>query len=129
MAQSVRIQRGVTIGSTFFGENRTQTVDAAQFNSQLVPTATTDLQIIFPIDFSQIQAIMMLSTYDVTVETNSGSSPTDTISLKAGVAKVWTVNDVGTSCFITADCTNIYITNTSGSSAVVTFAVCYDVTP
>lgn len=82
-----------------------------------IPTASTDTAVSFPIDLSQCAGILFVSDQAVTLETNSGGSPTDTINLAANVPYVWCtgapfVNKV------TADVTaTIYVTNASGSTA------------
>lgn len=77
------------------------------------------------IDKSQIQCMLLKSDKDVEVYTNdlSTGTPTDHISLKAGIPIIWT-KDNHESCPITADVTdNIYISNTGASAAHVQIRV------
>lgn len=65
------------------------------------------------LDVSEVSFVWMKSTVDMTLKTNSTSSPTDTISLAANKPLVWF-----TGCYysnpLTADVTQMYITNASG---------------
>jgi hypothetical protein len=131
MGFTARIQRGITLGTTFYGENRTITCDAqSSLPSQVVNASTTNQEISYFVDFSQLGAqscMVLYSTQDLTIKTNSSGSPTDTITLTANGARVWAGGE--SSCPFSADVTKIYVTNATGSAATVTILVCYDATP
>ena len=127
MSQNVQINRNLKINSVTYGESRTVTLDTPSALIEVIGSGITDKQVIFPVDYSQLQVVCLHSTQNLTLETNSGSSPTDTISRTANVAKVWYTGE--SSCPFTADCTNIYVTNATGSAATLTMVICYDSTP
>ena len=54
-----------------------------------IPDSSTDLLVAFTLDVSEVQVLYMLSDYDITIETNNGSTPADTLELKAGVPYVF----------------------------------------
>jgi len=105
------------------------TGDASESRSIDVPDSSTDLQVNLEIDITQIKAIYIVSTQNVTLETNSGSTPTDTIALLANKPYVW-FSDSYFVNKLTADVTTgIFLTNASGSAAVVDIALTHDATP
>jgi hypothetical protein len=80
--------------------------------------------------YSTIKSCLLYCDTALTIKTNSSGSPTDTITLAAGVQKIYT-NDgaVGTGTnFFTADVTKIYVTNSTTASNL-TIRVLYDSTP
>ncbi|HAI11075.1 MAG TPA: hypothetical protein DCM28_05180 [Phycisphaerales bacterium] len=94
-----------------------------------VPDSSTDLQATVGIDVSEIKSLYLLSTQDVTIETNDGSSADDTIALKAGIPLIWENVSGYYDNPLSTDVTDLYITNASGSDATVTLRVLQDVTP
>lgn len=95
-----------------------------------IADSETDTLVSATIDISQVKHIFMLSTVDMTIETNSSSAPTDTWVLQANVPYVWNV-DLGVyyTNKITADVTAIYLTNASGAAGTFQMEVLYDSTP
>lgn len=93
-----------------------------------VATAETDLEISVAIDVSEIAAIIITSSQDVTFETNDGAAPDDTLNLLADVPYVWSET-----CYfanlLTADITSVFITNASGSTATIKILTVGDATP
>lgn len=93
-----------------------------------IPDSSTDMLVNFSLDVSVLQSIYITSDQDVTLETNDGGTPTDTINLKADVPYIWAIGDYFTNK-ITADITALYFTNASGSAAVVDIEALTDPTP
>lgn len=93
-----------------------------------IPDSSSDLEIELVIDVSQVQGILLVSDQDVTIETNDGSSPDDTISLKAGIPYVWYDGKYDALVF-GSDVTSIFVTNASGSDARLQMLCVVDPTP
>lgn len=90
----------------------------------------TDLQINVAIDVSALQAIQISSDQDVTIETNNGTTPDDTFTLKANKPITWVANDVAANPFASGvDVTAVFVTNSSGSTANVKILGVQDATP
>ncbi len=93
-----------------------------------VADGVTDQLTTIAIDFSELEGLFIYSDYAITVETNDGTTPDDTIAIAAGVPMVWY-----TGCDhanpLTADVTAFYITNASGSTANIKIRVLQDSTP
>ncbi len=96
--------------------------------SESVVTASTDLAITCAIDVSAVKSFYVVSDQAVTLETNSGGSPTNTIVLKAGVPYQWNTDSYNT-FLLTGDVTVIYVTNASGSTAAIELRCVQDSTP
>lgn len=96
--------------------------------SEAVADSETDYEIVVTMDVSEIESVMIVSDQDVTLETNSGDTPDDTLSLVAGVPYVWT-SDSYHVCLLTTDITSIFITNASGSEATLKIEAVIDPTP
>ncbi len=93
-----------------------------------VADSETDFQINAAIDVSAAKVIYLHSTQNVTVETNNGGSPDNTINLVANIPYLWTHDGYAVN-LLTVDVTAFYITNASGSSATFTVKVLQDATP
>lgn len=94
-----------------------------------IPDSTTDQQVPVTIDADQLQVLYMVSDEDVTVEANDGSTPDFTISLVADRELLWRASDSYFSNPVTDDVTDLYITNTSGSTAAIEIWIGADTTP
>lgn len=92
-----------------------------------IATGQTDYLVSFELTVAKCVAIFVKSDQDVTLETNSGSSPTNTIALKANIPYVWYTNKYDSLKF-TSDVTKIYITNASGSTARLQIEALVDAT-
>lgn len=80
-----------------------------------IANSVTDQEVVFSIDRSQLVSLFLLASVAMTLETNSGSSATDTIALAAGIPYRWFTGQYNT-CLITADVTKFFLTNASGGS-------------
>ncbi|QDT95553.1 hypothetical protein [Gimesia aquarii] len=93
-----------------------------------IPDASTDLEVVISIDFSALKLLFMVADQDLTIETNNGTTPDDTISLTADKPLVW-FEQSGYSNPLTMDVTNMFVTNNSGSAAKLIIKTLQDATP
>ncbi len=110
-------------------EATTVSVDQLIPFQKTIAAAASNVQYIFPIDFSQLQFVWIKGENAMTIKTNSSGSPTDTITLVAGVAKVWKTGDASGNPF-TADVTlagGLFVTSTLGG--LLEIYIGYDETP
>lgn len=96
---------------------------------EAVADAQTDKLIVAAIDVSALQGLFIMSTQDLTLETNSGSEPDDTLELVAGAWIWWAKDQSAEACPLTADVVGFYATNASGAEASVTIIAVQDATP
>lgn len=84
-------------------------------------TDATDALVDFTLDVSQLKSLVMYSEGgDITVETNDGTTPGDTINLVSGQYTVYSAaSGSGTSNPFSTDVTSLYITNTGTASLVI----------
>src|ERR1039458_1811896 len=79
-------------------------------NSTLtVPASTSNYHMALSVDVDQLISFLMYSSANVTVKTNSSSSPAQTLTLVAGIGLTWN-NANGQSNPLTTDITGIYVT-------------------
>lgn len=97
--------------------------------SESIPDSSTDLQVTFALDVSAIKSIYIKSDQNITLETNNGSTPDDTLTLLAGVPYIWHTDSYFTNLLTTDITTDIFITNSSGSAALLEIEVVTDPTP
>lgn len=106
-----------------------KTATASQsIEDEPIADSETDFAVAFTLDVTACKAFFMVSTQDVTIETNDGATPTDTISLVANVPYMWT--DASYHAFLlTADVTGLFVTNASGATANLTVFALSDPSP
>lgn len=115
-------------GNETVNQRVTASADSETNNDIAVAAATTDKLVNIAIDVSEVKSLFLLSDKDVTLQTNNGNTPDNTITLKAGVPVIW-YPDSGYSNPLTTDVTKIYITNAGASDATVKIRVLQDSTP
>ncbi len=100
----------------------------AEMNLDESFTNATDALTAFVLDVSQLKMFAIWSTGgNMTVETNSSSSPINTFTLVDGVPQIWSISQTpALTNPITADITAIYVTNTG--TAVLSIRSLYDPT-
>lgn len=117
----------VVVGDRTIKKTQSLSSTARLSLEETVATGQTNKQIAFTLDVSQLKAIVIVSDKDVTFETNSGSSPVDTIALLADIPYVWHYQSYH-ACLLTTDVTAIFITNASGATATLQIEALYDAT-
>ena len=98
----------------------------ADLSLDIAVTAATDVQRSVAFPYANIKAIALYCDVAVTIETNSPSSPSQTITLAAGVPNLWIYGGPGTNP-ITANVTTIYLT--AAAAGTLKIRVLYDPTP
>jgi hypothetical protein len=86
----------------------------------VVPASTTNQLVAIAFAFAKLDMYVFLSNVDVTIKTNSTTSPGNTITLKAGQMKLWSSSNYGANEF-TADVTTFYLTNANAQQATISF--------
>jgi hypothetical protein len=102
-------------------------VDRIEINEAIADGAT-NAQVNAAIDVSATKSFLIVSDQDVTVETNSGSTPDDTIDLVANQPYTWNP-DAYDDFLLGTDVTAFFITNASGETATVQIEALIDATP
>lgn len=96
--------------------------------SETIADSSTNLLVNIAFTYADIKSVVILSDQVLTIKTNSTSAPDDTLVLAAGIPVEWQDDSIHANPF-SADVTKIYVTNASGSSATLDFAVLNDATP
>ena len=109
----------------------TFTAEAAPVQLDIdVADSTTDEEVTVAIDFSALKLLLIIVDGELTIETNDGAAPDDTITMGGDDEEVyvWTEEDQDT-VILTADVTALYLTNASGATVNFKLLAVYDVTP
>jgi hypothetical protein len=117
-----------TLGGVTLTESKGYAASSSTSLEETVNNGQTDQEVVVAIDVSAVKAFYIVSDYAVTLETNSGSTPADTISLVADVPYVWTTDSYDTFQLGT-DVTSFFFTNASGSNATIKMHTVIDATP
>ena len=116
------------VGTRTITQSVSKSASAQLSIDEEIVDSSSDLEIAMVLDVSEIAMILILSDQDITLETNSGAAPDNTLSLKAGEPYIWHADSLFTNK-LTVDITAIFITNDSGAAARLQIEVLYDATP
>ncbi len=117
-----------TGGRTVVQQNSYSGGSQVNVADEAIADQESDKLVAFAVDVSQIKCLFMLSDEDLTVETNDGAAPDDTIALKADEPYIWHSDSLDT-CLLTQDVEKLYVTNASGAVATLNIECVYDSTP
>lgn len=130
MAFTHTASSGWSNGSRSIIANKNYSSELQTSIDQAIADSETDFEIVVGIDVSQIVHIYIKCDQDITIETNDGTTPADTINLKADVPYVFNADlDAYFTDLLTTDVTSLFITNASGSTANLQLEVLTDPTP
>lgn len=98
-----------------------------EIDETIGPT-TTDVLVnaVFPV--ANVKSVVVTSDRDVLLETNDGTTPGNTLNLKANVPYIWNTDSYDANKF-TVNVTKLYFTNAGANAANVSLRVIYDPTP
>ncbi len=129
MSQSAILKYTVTGALVAVGE-KTYTGDEQVSQSFTVADSVTDQQRTLNIDVSEMQMVYIVSDQDILMEWNDATGTQGSISLKANVAFIEKLAaDQYHVALMTVDVTDLYFTNTSGSTATIKIIVIQNNTP
>lgn len=92
-------------------------VDSSAVNADITVAVGTNLEKDIPkILHANMKSLLLVSSGDLTVKTNSSGSPDNVITLAAGVPLIWSLSQDGSGAnpFGAADVTKLYCTNAGG---------------
>lgn len=96
--------------------------------NESIADAQTDKQVNYTLDVSACKSFFMVSDQNITVETNNGAAPVDTITLVADEPYYWNSDSYDT-FLLGTDVTALFITNASGAAATLEIESLEDATP
>lgn len=133
MAVSQSLELNVN-GTKVIRKTVTSSDESKLSQSYSVADSQTDEQHAIDLDVSTIKSLYIVSTQVVTLEWNDASGTQGALALLANEPVLWwntqvtdggnTLNPVGT-----ADITDFYVTNASGSTAEINVEIVYDASP
>jgi hypothetical protein len=84
-----------------------------------VPAATSNYHVaLSSVDVGELVSFLMYSSQDVTIATNSSTTPSQSFSLAAGVGLAWNMFN-GQTNPLTVNITDLYITNPGATPATI----------
>lgn len=128
MAVKHTVTLTIAVNGRSLTQSREYTADGAKSFGITIPDATTDALMNIAIKPAQLTNIFLLSDQDIKIETNHSVAPTDTIDLKANVPMIWN-EDLYYANPFTGDVTKFFLTNLSGSAAMLYVEILEDATP
>ena len=124
------IKQGVTVGSESLERSASYSgTGPIGIDGETVANGQTDFQINIAIDVSALKSFYLVSDQAVTIETNSGSEPDDTLVLKAGIPYIWNTDSYDAFLLGSEDVTAFFVTNASGGTATIHCYGVQDATP
>ena len=128
MSFTVKFTAKYQDGTDVVEQTKELTADSKNRLDLQIADSTTDQEVAFTCDFSQLEGILITSDKAITIETNaSDHAGGQEIAIAAGVPFLW-LKSSGITCPITADVTKLFITNASGTAANVKIAKLEDPT-
>lgn len=128
MAFTHVITQNVAADGLQVGSSRSYSAGLKISLDENIPDSSTDLQVVLALDVSELKSVFILSDQDMTLETNDGTTPDDTINLLAGVPYIWNTDSYDANKLAT-DVTAFFMTQSSGSVARLQAEFLYDPTP
>jgi len=105
----------------------TQTAGQLVEYDETISADAADALVAATLDVSQIKALWMMADGDITLETNDGDAPDDTIAMKADEPIEWSA-DADHACPFTSDVTAFYFTEENSADVVFKAKILVDPT-
>lgn len=118
MSFTVSSRESASANSLDVSSTRNLSGESQLLISQAIADGASDQLIALSIDISQVRLLAIKSDQALTIKTNNSGAPDDTLSLLAGIPRIFRAGEYDT-IFLTADVTAIYVTNASGSVATL----------
>ncbi len=112
----------ITQTQSFVGSGEANIID------EVIADSVTDQLAVISIDVSAIKCIYLHATTNLTVETNDGGTPIDTIALLANDPYIFYIGSLNANK-LTTDVTGLFLTNASGGSCTFNLRCVYDASP
>lgn len=125
---SIQISQTVTGSQAGLSVTRTATAAMLIDFEETIAAGAVDTDVNITLDVSELEFFILLSDQPLTLETNSGGAPAQTIALAANVPLLFT-GAAGETNPLTVDVTSFFFTNNGALPATVRFIALQDPTP
>ena len=92
-----------------------QTADGNLGASVIIPAASSNFQVTFPLTASLVKSVILWVDANMTVVTKAGGSTVNTFVMVANKPLIWQFG-FPVSCPITGDCNHLHVTSTPGGN-------------
>jgi hypothetical protein len=101
---------------TVISVNQNYVADGQMDIDDIVPPSTTNKEYDLPITLANVKSLVISSDQALTIKTNSSVTPSDTITVKAGIPITWNTDNINSIPFAT-NVAKMFITNGGSNSA------------
>lgn len=116
-------------GNNSISQQVSKSADGETNRDVTVPENSTDLLVNFTLDVSELKALYIVSDKAMTIQVNSGSSPSVTLTLVANEPLVWWTGSSHANPFSSTDVTALYLTTGAVGEAILKIRALHDSTP
>lgn len=119
------------VGGLAVAQQQQITCDGMQHAQVSLAVPCTNTEVNIDLDFADLKALIITCDQDMTLKTNSSSTPDDTFTIKKNIPLIWS-EDCGFDNPVTADVSTAFATIASVdgvSSATLNILAGYDATP
>lgn len=128
MPESITYQERVTVGGVTDTYTRSLSQDSLTEISASIPQNSTDLEIALNIDVSEVEFFLIVADVAMTIQTNDGTTPDNTLTLVADQPYIWSAGMLHAFA-LTVDVTSIFVTTGAVGTGSLTIQVLQDPTP
>lgn len=111
MAITHRLSRKHSVGGVDIEISESVSVGAEANVDETIPSSSTNKEVAFVMDASQMKTLLITADKACTIKTNDGTTPDDTITLPAGTCLMWSATS-GLANPFSADVTALFVTCT-----------------
>lgn len=128
MSFTHKISQAWSDGSRAISGDKEYSGGAQKSIDEVITADAEDELVVFTLDVSQVKCFFALAQGDMTLETNNGGAPVDTINLVGGVPYIWT-EDSDDAFLLASDVTALYMSELSSADNRLQIETVYDPTP
>ena len=106
----------------------TKTSESSVEMTVSIPAETTDMEVDIAIDTAAVKSLLISADGALTIETNDGTTPDDTLAVDENEPLTYMV-DTEDTLQLTVDVTKLYVTNAGAAAVTLDIRVLVDATP
>ncbi len=130
MAKTVTITSTIQGAGDSLSATETYSDEAIEDLDITILDAVSDQEVVVDWVNTRLAVLVISSDQEITVESNDGTTPDDTATVKANAPLIFKRDgSAQTNPFASLDVAKLFLTNASGSTATVKIKVLKDVTP
>lgn len=129
MAKTHNTTLQVLAGNTLISHTVVSSSSSLKSVEDTIADSATDFAINEMVDVTTLKSLYIVCDQDVTLETNDGTTPQETILLKKDQPLVWLSSNAYFTIPFAGDVTGFFVTNASGATATLKMEILQDSSP